>query len=100
MATCNRERHDDPVPLLQVSHLRSDIDDLAHELVAQDITLLHCGNVTVVDVQVGATDRRRCNLDNSIARVKNTGISYRLNAYIMGTIPTECSHNNLLICGH
>src|SRR5262249_42023258 len=33
-----------------------DLDDLAHELVAEDVALLHRGDVPVVEVEVGAAD--------------------------------------------
>jgi hypothetical protein len=35
------------------------LDDLAHELVAEDVALLHRRDVAVVEVQVRAADRRR-----------------------------------------
>ena len=38
---------------------RPDLHDLAHELVAEDVALLHRGDEAVVEVQVGAADRRR-----------------------------------------
>ena len=43
----------------------ADLDDLAHELVAEDVALLHRRDVAVVQVQVGAADRGRRDLARS-----------------------------------
>ena len=51
------ERDDDAVAELQVLHVGADFDDLAHELVAEDVAGLHGRDEAVVEVEVGAADR-------------------------------------------
>ena len=48
-----------------------DLDDLAHELVAEDVALLHRRHEAVVEVQVGAADRGRGDLDDRVALVED-----------------------------
>ena len=57
VAAGDGERHDDAVADLQVLDRRPDLDDLAHELVAEDVALLHRRDEAVVEVQIGAADR-------------------------------------------
>jgi hypothetical protein len=52
----DRERHDDAIALLEVRHSAAGLDDLAHELVAEDVAALHRRHVAVVEVQVRAAD--------------------------------------------
>ena len=66
-AAGDREGHDDAVADLQVRHRRPDLDDLAHELVAEDVALLHRRDEAVVEVQIGAADRGRGDLHDRVA---------------------------------
>ena len=49
----------------------ADLDDLAHELVAEDVALLHGRDVAVVDVQIGSADGGRGDLDDGVARIED-----------------------------
>src|SRR5688572_32496129 len=49
-------------------------DDLAHELVAEDVALEHRRDEAVVEVQVGAADRGRGDTHDGVARVDDLGI--------------------------
>ena len=50
-----------------------DLDDLAHELVAHDVALLHRRHVAVEQVQVGAADRGRGDPHDRVAAVEDPG---------------------------
>ena len=52
VAAGDGERHDHAVADLQVRHRLADLDHLAHELVAEDVALLHRRDEAVVEVQV------------------------------------------------
>ena len=65
------ERHDDAIADLEPRVVFADLDDFAHELVAEDVALLHRRDVAVVDVQVGSADRRRRDLDDGVARIED-----------------------------
>ena len=76
VAAGDRERHDHAVADLQVLDLRADLDDLAHELVAEDVALLHRRDEAVVEVQVRAADRRRGDPDDRVARVQDLRVGH------------------------
>src|SRR5260370_447639 len=48
------ERHHHAIPWAQVPDVAANIDHLAHELVAEDVSLLHPWNETAVQMQVPA----------------------------------------------
>ena len=50
------------------------LDHLAHELVAEDVALLHGRHVAVVQVEVGAADRGRADLHDRVAVVQDLGV--------------------------
>ena len=56
-AARDRERHDDAVADLQLGVLLADLDDFAHELVAEDVARLHRRDEAVVEMEIGAADR-------------------------------------------
>jgi hypothetical protein len=49
----------------------ADLDDLAHELVAQNVAGLHRRHVTVEQVEVGPADGRRRDLHDGVAAVED-----------------------------
>ena len=51
------ERHDDALTLLQLMVWGPNLDDLAHELVAQHVARLHRRHQTVHQMKIGAADR-------------------------------------------
>ena len=71
VAAGDRERDDDAVADLEVVHAAADLDDLAHELVPEDVALLHRRDVAVVEVQVGAADRGRRDPHDRVAVVED-----------------------------
>src|SRR5271166_6662068 len=68
-ATGNRKRHNHAIADLQVFHLRTKLDHLAHVLMAKDIAAFHGRNDPAINVQVGAAYGARGHLDYCIAAV-------------------------------
>jgi len=50
MATGHQRRHDDAVARLHLMHLFTDLNDLAHELVADDVAFAHGDDHAVIEV--------------------------------------------------
>src|SRR5829696_10380733 len=71
VAAGDRERDDDAVADLEVGDAPALLDDLAHELVAEDVALAHRRDVAVVEVQVGPADRRGADLHDGVAVVED-----------------------------
>src|SRR5204863_4997165 len=57
------EGHHHPVADLEALVLRADLHHLAHELVADDVAVLHAHHEAVVEVEVRAADRTARHLD-------------------------------------
>ena len=76
----------------------ADLDDFAHELVAEHVALLHRRDIAVVDVQVGSADRRRRHLDDRVARIEDDRIGNGLDPDRFFAFPADGSHGWLL-CG-
>ena len=72
--------HHDAIADLETRVVLADLDDFAHELVAEHVALLHRRDVAVVDVQIGSADRRRRHLDDGVARIEDDGVGNGLDA--------------------
>src|SRR5919202_1139274 len=72
-AARDRERDDDPVPDPQLRRVDvgPDLDDLAHEIVAHDVAVLHRRDVPVQQVQVRPADGGRGDPDDRVAPVED-----------------------------
>src|SRR5690606_17439853 len=68
-AAAGDARDDDAVADLEPAHRGADLDDGADTLVAEDPPLLDGGDVPLEDVEVGAADRRRVDLDDGVRAV-------------------------------
>ena len=86
------ERHHDAIADLQPRVVLADLDDLAHELVAEHVALLHRRDVAVVDVQIGAADRRRRDLDDGVARIEDDRVRNGLDLDLLCAFPADGSH--------
>ena len=73
----------------RVLAIRSDLDDLAHELVAHDVAVLHTGHVAVIKVRVGAADRAARHLDDGIARVLDARVGNIVAANVFWVVPAQ-----------
>src|SRR5215211_3583637 len=89
----NRERHDDAVADLERAlGLRADLHDLAHELVADDVAVLHPWHVAVVEIQVRAADGTGRHPDDSVAGVLDLRIRDLVAADVGGVVPNQGFH--------
>src|SRR6185369_6091606 len=87
------EGDDHAVAEREVLDLAAELDDLAHELVAQDVPLLHGGDVAVVEVEVRAADRGRGDADDGVAPVQDRRVGDVFYPDVVFTVPTECFHD-------
>ena len=55
---------------MQILNRAADLDDLTHIFVAEDIALLHGRNVAIIQMQIGAADRRCRDLDDGITGLR------------------------------
>src|SRR5207249_11499783 len=74
LAAGDREGDYDPVAGLDALHPRARLDDLAHELVPEDVAALHGRHEAVVQMEIGAADRGGCDPDDRVPRVEDLGI--------------------------
>ena len=61
-------------------------------LMAEDVAGAHRRDVAVVEVQVGAADRGRGDLEDRIARIDDFGIGNGVDANVVAAVPGECAH--------
>src|SRR5919202_3931144 len=93
VAACDRKGHNHTVTLPQILHLTPKLDDLAHELVAEDITFLHRRDIAIVEMEIGAANGGRRDFDNGIARVENLRIGDCLDPHIGDAVPADSFHD-------
>src|SRR4029450_790285 len=74
LAAGNRERHDHTGADLEGLDRTPDFHHLAHELVAEDVALLHGLYEAVIKVQVRAADRGRGDADDGVVLIQDLGI--------------------------
>ena len=91
---CDGEWHQNAVARIQVLHLGAEFDDLAHELVAEDVALLHRGNVAVVEMKIRAADGGGGDLNNGVTRVQDLGVRDIFNANVAASPPAKCFHKS------
>src|SRR5206468_170235 len=92
VATRDRERDDDAVAAFEFLIARSDFDHFAHELVPQDVSRLHRGNVAVEQVEIRAADRGRRDAHDRVTRVQDLRIGDALDADIVLAMPNQRFH--------
>jgi hypothetical protein len=88
----DRERHHHPVALGQVADPTAELDDLAHELVAQDVAGAHRRDQAVPEMQVGAADGRGRHADDGISRIEDLGVRDVLDAHVARAVPANRAH--------
>src|SRR5690606_14642789 len=92
-AARDRERDDDPVADPDARDGRADLDDLAHELVADDVAGAHPGDEPVVEMEVRATDRRRRDADDRVLWVEDRRIRHAVDADVARSVPDDGLHD-------
>ena len=90
--------HHDAIADLQTRVVLADLDDLAHELVAEHVALLHRRDVAVVDVQIGSADRRRRHFDDGVARIEDDRVGNGLDLDLLFAFPADGSHGRSYAC--
>jgi hypothetical protein len=68
------ERNDHAVAYLELLVGLSNLDDLAHKLVAHDVAGAHPWHVAVIEMEIRATDRAACDFNDRISRIFDHGI--------------------------
>ena len=80
------------VALLQAADRGAGLDHRPDRLVAEDAALGHRRHVPLEDVQVGAADRRRVDLDDDVRRLADARVVGRLPRPLAGPAEDECLH--------
>ena len=75
---------------------RPDLDDLAHELMAENVALFHRRDVAAVDVQVRAADGGRGDFDDGVAWIQDRRIGNGLDADVFLAVIADRFHRGLL----
>ena len=96
------ERHHHAVADREVLDVTAQLDDLAHELVAEHVAPLHRRYEAVVEVQVRAADRCARDPHDGVARVQDLRIGNLLHLDVLLAVPTvrlhRCTPASLRIC--
>src|SRR5690606_18972256 len=93
------KRHHDPVAHCQILDRLAYCDHLAHELMAENVALLHGWNVAVVEVEVGAADRGQADLYDRVAVVDYGRIGNAVDAHVLAAVPAHRFHElSLRVC--
>jgi hypothetical protein len=84
----------DPVAGLDVGHLGANLLDDPHRLVAEDVALFHEGREDLVEVEVGAADRRGGDPDDRVGGFLDLRILDLVDADVAGAVPDSCLHRS------
>jgi hypothetical protein len=88
------EWNHDAIANLQLSVFRSDLDDFAHGLVAENVTLFHRRHNAVEQMEVRTANGASRYLDDGIASMLNLRIRHALAADIVLGVPRKRFHLN------
>src|SRR4029079_663436 len=92
VATRDGEGDDDAVADLETGVVFADFDDFAHELVTEDVALLHRRDESVRAMQIGAANRSRRDLDNGVARIQDLWIGDGRDGNLLCPFEADGSH--------
>src|SRR5688572_24236713 len=87
LSTGDREGDHHAVAHLDVSHFTTRLYNLAHEFVAEDVTMLHCWHEAVEQVEIRAADRSRRYLDDRVARIEYLRVGDMRHLDMFRTLP-------------
>src|SRR5207248_10839689 len=90
----NGEWHQNAVARIQVLHLGAELHNFTHELVAEDVALLHRGNVAVVEMKIRAADGGGGDLNNGVTPVQDLGVRDIFNANVAASPPQKGFNNS------
>ena len=91
----NGERDDNAVAALQIINRRADLFHDAHELVPENVSLLHRWDKSVKEMKVGPADSCARDLDDRIVRIQDRRIFDIVNLHLATSHPTERFHDLL-----
>ena len=94
-AAGNRERNYDSVANLELLVFRPDLDNLAHGLMAQDVSLFHRRHDAVEQMEIRAADGAGGDLDDGISPVLDLGIRHGVAANVVFAVPSQRSHTGI-----
>ena len=92
VAAGNGKRHHDAIAWPQAGDAAANLDDFAHEFVAEDVALHHPRNEAAVDMQIRAADRRRRDMHDRVARIEDLRLGHRLDAHVVPAVPAKRPH--------
>lgn len=92
IATGNHERNHHTVAALHGGDGRAGFFDDAHELMAEDIAVLHGRDLAPVQVQVRATDRGGGDPQNDVVGLFNDRIGHGIHLHLVCALVSHRSH--------
>ncbi|MNR20584.1 hypothetical protein D3C85_1374340 [compost metagenome] len=92
LAAGDDEGHHHLLPDLEARITPPHLDDLAHELMAENVAAVHAGDDAVIEVEVRAADGGGGDLDDGVARIDDLGIGDRVHPNIVFAVPGQCAH--------
>src|SRR5690606_5271548 len=90
------ERDDDAVADGEVRDLLAHLEDLANELVTEDVARPHRRDVPVVEVEIRAADRGPPHAHHGVPRVEDPGLGDVLHVHLLGAPPDDGLHERSL----
>src|SRR6185295_11693017 len=93
------EGHHHPVAGPQVLDGGADGDDLTHELVPEDVALLHARHVPVVEVEVGTADRGEGDAHDGVAGIEELRLRNLAQTHVVFAEPAVGLHARTAPCG-
>src|SRR5579872_7229316 len=89
----DRERHHDPIALLQLSvHAGTHLDDFAHHFVAHDIAGQHGRDEIMEEMKIRTADRAAGDLDDCVPGIFDLRVGDGITPNIFFTVPDESLH--------
>ncbi len=80
------------IAFLQVLHLSTALDNLAHKFMSKNITVLHLRDLSAIEMQIGAANRRGRHAQDDIVGLFNDGIGDIIDSNMVRTVVSECFH--------
>jgi hypothetical protein len=91
----NRERYDHPITLLKLLIFLSDLDHLAHELVAHDVTRAHAWHEAIKKVEIRPADSTTGDFNDCITPLFDLRVGNGIAANVMLAVVTKRLHHKL-----
>jgi len=87
LPAADREGYDHSIADSKIADFATEFDHRAHVFVAQDVSALHCGLITIQQMQVRATDRACGNFDNGVPRMFDLRIRDAIDTNVAMAVP-------------